>query len=215
MLLSLKRSNTFNKGDLIMRRMIPGKLIDSVKKLSTSVSADGEGNLEVGKDLEVDGSFFSLGKLFFIDFENKFFTEHENPLGIAFEGADQESFYLVSYNNGEDISALGTSYDGASFILFNSDGSVKASYDILDSNNWSGYIKIYRHHLTLTTASGTDYQDYYSHSNLVVDSIQDLTTITGGHPFGSGTGYTYASNVWKHGSANVTAVADDVQLVTN
>ena len=198
-----------------MRRMIPGKLIDKIKSLFTSLWSDDEGNVEIGKNLEVDGTFSSLSKLFFIGFEDKFFTDHENSLGIAFEGADQESFYLVAYNDGEDISALGTSYDGASFILFNSDGSVKASYDILDSNNWSGHIKIYRHHLTLTTADGTDCQDYYSYSNLVVDSIQDLTTITGGHPFGSGAGYTYASNVWKHGTSNVTAVADDVQLVTD
>ena len=198
-----------------MRRMIPGILIEKIKNLFTSLWSDDEGNVEVGKELKVDGNASLLDEIISIDFTPDLFASRTYPLGIAVEPADQSSFDLICYNDGEFISALSSDDVGGFFKLLNSDGTIKTQHYLLDANNWSQFIKLYRHHLTLTTANGTDCQDYYSHSNLVVDSIQDLTTITGGHPFGTGTGYVYASSVWKHGTANVTAVSDDVQLVTN
>ena len=204
-----------------MRRMIPGKLIEKIKSLFTSLRSDDEGNVEIGKDLEVDGGIKALGA-------NA--TLYSYPAGDTQSGlklcAEDNLELVISAGSGQDSSARidFSTNDFSGGMFFTNRGikggviTIGGDYDVEISSNLkvNGVpFELYRHHLTLTTASGTDCQDYYSHSNLVVDSIQDLTTITGGHPFGSGAGYTYASNVWKHGTANVTAVSDDVQLVTN
>ena len=205
-----------------MRRMIPGKLIEKIKSLFTSLWSDDEGNVEIGKDLEVDGNSITNGFGQFGDLSimlNKF----DDSSGMDITHGDYD-FIFELYNGEEPKGSIDFSTpnaDGTIEFIEDSQGRrivLGGDFDVEVSKKLkvNGVpFELYRHHLTLTTASGTDCQDYYSHSNLVVDSVQDLTTITGGHPFGSGTGYTYASNVWKHGSANVTAVADDVQLVTN
>lgn len=205
-----------------MRRMIPGKLIEKIKSLFTSLWSDDEGNVEVGKNLEVDGNSITNGFGQFGDL-SIMLDKFDDSSGMNITHGDYD-FVFELYNGEEPKASIDFSTpnaDGTIEFIEDSQGRrivLGGDFDVEVSKTLkvNGVpFDLYRHHLTLTTASGTDCQDYYSHSNLVVDSIQDLTTITGGHPFGSGTGYTYASNVWKHGSANVTAVADDVQLVTN
>ena len=195
-----------------MRRMIPGKLIEKIKSLFTSLWSDDEGNVEIGKNLEVDGSL-SVNGATILNADSFIITEggidYDNNLKNGFYGNDSTIFL----NSNEEANfGINCDDEGIYYDRFDKKTKEHVYSQVLFVDNLP---KLYRHHLTLTAASGTDCQDYYSHSNLVVDSIQDLTAITGGHPFGSGTGYTYVSNVWKHGSANVTAVADDVQLVTN
>lgn len=203
-----------------MRRMIPGKLIEKIKSLFTSLWSDDEGNVEIGKNLEVDGEFSAIGGDFFADGGT---GEYDTYKTIALIAEDDNYSIGFEIKHGQEPTGRvlfeASGEPSLEFIPHGPTGIIKLTewpVEIEDSLKVGGVpFELYRHHLTLTTASGTDCQDYYSHSNLVVDSIQDLTTITGGHPFGSGAGYTYASNVWKHGSANVTAVTDDVQLVTN
>lgn len=205
-----------------MRRMIAGKLIDKIKSLFTSLWSDDEGNVEIGKNLEVDGNSITNGFGQFGDL-SIMLDKFDDSSGMDITHGDYD--FIFELYNGEEpkgsIDFATPNADGTIEFIEDSQGRrivLGGDFDVEVSKKLkvNGVpFELYRHHLTLTTASGTDCQDYYSHSNLVVDSIQDLTTITGGHPFGSGTGYTYASNVWKHGSANVTAIADDVQLVTN
>lgn len=204
-----------------MRRMIAGKLIDKIKSLFTSLWSDDEGNVEIGKNLEVDGNSITNGFGQFGDL-SIMLDKFDDSSGMDITHGDYD-FIFELYNGEEPKGSIAFSTpnaDGTIEFIEDSQGRrivLGGDFDVEVSKKLkvNGVpFELYRHHLTLTTASGTDCQDYYSHSNLVVDSIQDLTTITGGHPFGSGTGYTYVSNVWKHGSANVTAVADDVQLVT-
>lgn len=76
--------------------------------------------------------------------------------------------------------------------------------------------KLSRHVLLLTTANGTYYKEYLTDSNLPVDSLTDLTTITHAKEgtrlvLDSTTSAIYGSGVWKIGDAVVTKVTDTVE----
>lgn len=82
----------------------------------------------------------------------------------------------------------------------------------------SGNIDIYNHFITLTSASGNYYLNYFSSNNLVVDSLQDLTTVTKAKANTKvavdSTYIIYSSNVWKLANNEaITAVSDVVTTI--
>lgn len=220
-----------------MLRMISGVLIEKIKKLFTSVWTDEYGDVEVGKNLEVDGSVKTNGDaniegVYFG--KDQTFDEFKNQ-GFYFDEDEtdpNEKYYYLKIIGGLQKDAQGT-VTLASGISFDESGVYYATWNPDENMFQEDYlatvdqvnekfesIKYYRHHLTLTTAVGEEHQDYYSRSNLVVDSLQDLSLITGKHPFGSGENeykFNATTNIWERWTASgteaVTAVADDVQLV--
>ena len=196
-----------------MRRMIPGILIEKIKSLFTSIWNDDQGNVKIGKNLKVDGNA-SFGKI--TKFANEGFVIYEGSIkGYSdpkpgYYTDDRTLWFYVEGSASSPrayCSGITSALGGLLFMTIENDG--EPQYKQIPTTD--RLPKLYRHHLTLTTSSGSEDLDYYAKTSLVADSIQDLTTITGGHPFGSG--YKYASNVWKKGTENVTAVADDVQAV--
>ena len=209
-----------------MRRMIPGILIEKIKNLFTSVWTDKEGNVEVGKNLEVDGKVQVNGEEpFVVSGENVYTAIENNTLkqGVYYYGDEGSYFLILEIFKNEDGTineAVGiTAVDTTSLMLWHYANGEPTLSQIVTEDEIPNY---YRHHLTLTTAGGEEHQDYYSRSNLVVDSLQDLSTITGKHPFGSGENefkFNTQTNLWERwttsGTDAVTKVVDDVQLVTN
>ena len=96
------------------------------------------------------------------------------------------------------------------------DGNPLLRFKTLFGNNsilGVGNVDVYRHFLTL---NGSMYLDFYSSSNLVVDSLQDLTTLTKaikGTKIGVGSTYiTYTGSIWQ--TANSTAITSVTDVVT-
>lgn len=220
-----------------MRRMIPGILIDKIKNLFASVSTDEYGNVKIGHNVEIDGSLKTSSDA---DIESVYvggdrtFDELKNQgLYISTDESDPNDTYhylkiiggLEKDGQGAIISASGISFDesGVYYATWNSiDNAFQEDYLATSAqvDEKINKIKYYRHHLTLTTAGGEDHQDYYSQSNLNIDSLQKLTSITSKHPFGSGENeykFNTSTNIWERwtrsGTEAVTAVTDDVQLI--
>lgn len=192
-----------------MRRMISGASIAKIKALFTSLWADADGNVEVGKNLHVDGNGQVNGNLIVGDGYGLYYNPSFDMLVLGDMSGD-----------GQSITINGFYYDCAS------DDTGIASNASYDSNGWTDNSshaslsdllndKYYRHHLTIKTTTKTTYQDYESKSNLVIDSLQDLSTITGNHPFGNGVNIVSSSNVWKMDGEAITSISDDVQLITD
>lgn len=201
-----------------MRRMIPGKLIDSVKKLSTSVSADGEGNLEVGKNLEVDGKTISNGIAYpiILLLGHAFGVDKETPC-IAIENYSLGSCYLLT-NFGY---FLATKENGE---LASIDDVVSGDFDHekTEATQQNFNIKSYfNHSLTIKTGTGDTAKTYYVDVTLtkndVIDSPQDLTIHLGSSKkVGIGTAqlaYDSSAQIWKVGTESVTSVADSVTII--
>ena len=201
-----------------MRRMIPGKLIDSVKKLSTSVNADGEGNLEVGKNLEVDGKTISNGIAYPIIL----------LLGHAF-GVDKETSCIAIADYGLSSCYLLTNF--GYFLATKENGELASIDDVVsgdfdhektEATQQNFNIKSYfNHSLTIKTGSGESIKTYYADVTLtkndVIDSPQDLTTYLGkSKKVGIGTAqlaYDSTAKIWKVGTESVTSVADSVTTI--
>ena len=194
--------------------MISEKSQKAIKELSEHVAVDETGNVQVGKALEVDGGIYAKGKDINIG-ESKW--EFGTRCGIFYD--DNENIAVGYWDNIGDVGG---------YVSFTKEGEVIISFWDIDAPDNTLQLnardvynaiktKYFRHSLTLTCgATATYYIDYYSKNNLVVDSIQDLTTITGGHAFGCGSAQaTYASNVWSIGGANLTAVSDVVTTLTD
>ena len=220
-----------------MRRMIPGILIDKIKNLFASVSTDEYGNVKIGHNVEIDGSLKTSSDA---DIEGVYvggdrtFDELKNQgLYTSTDESDPNDTYrylkiiggLEKDGQGAIISASGISFDesGVYYATWDSaENMFQEDYlaTATQVDEKIGKIKYYRHHLTLTTAGGVDHQDYYSSSNINVDSLQILTSITSKHPFGSGANeykFNTSTNIWERWTSSsteaVTAVTDDVQLV--
>ena len=220
-----------------MRRMIPGILIDKIKNLFASVSTDEYGQVKIGNNVEIDGALKTSADA---DIEGVYlggdrtFDELKNQgLYIRSDESDpNDTFYYLNIIGGLEKDAQGTIIN-ASGITFDESGVYYATWNSAENmlqedylatvnqvDDKIGKIKYYRHHLTLTTAGGEDHQDYYSQSNLNINTMQRLSSITGKHPFGSGENeykFNTGTNAWERwtrsGTEAVTAVVDDVQLV--
>ena len=220
-----------------MRRMIPGILIDKIKNLFASVSTDEYGNVKIGHNVEIEGSLKTSADA---DIEgiyvggDRTFDELKNQgLYVSSDESDPtDTYHYLKIIGGLEKDAQGN-VTAASGISFDESGVYYATWDSVENmfqedylatanqvDEKIGKIKYYRHHLTLTTAGGEEHQDYYSQSNLVVNSLQNLSLITGKRPFGSGENeyqFNTGTNAWERwtssGTEAVTAVVDDVQLV--
>lgn len=204
--------------------MISEKSQKAIKELSEHVAVE-NGNVQIGKDLEVDGEAIFAGGQVAIGREG---LRHDYVLGIyrvndsgIFTGTllgegmvtepDKVDFYGLKY--------IGDTPNGARIgqFIYNLKTGAFESDKSVALGDLAKIAKTFRHSLTLTCGTtATYYIDYYSKNNLLIDSIQDLTTITGGHAFGCGSAQaTYTSNVWSIGGANLTAVSDVVTTLTD
>ena len=220
-----------------MRRMIPGVLIDKIKNLFKSVSTDEYGNVKIGHNVEIDGSLKTTVDAdiegIYVGGDRTFDELKKQGLYISSDESDpNDTYHYLKIIGGLEKDAQGTIMN-ASGISFDESGVYYATWDPDQGMFQEDYlatvnqvdekiskIKYYRHHLTLTTAGGEEHQDYYSQSNLVVNSLQNLSLITGKHPFGSGENeyqFNTGTNQWERwtssGTEAVTAITDDVQLV--
>ena len=195
-----------------MRRMISDKSIKTIEELGEHVAVE-NGNVQVGKDLEVDGVLFADGKDINIG-------EKQYALGVR-NGVFYDFNNNIAFGRWDNFSDVGC------YVSFTKAGDVIISFYDTDVDSHTLQLnardvytsiktKYFRHSLTLTCETDVKfYIDYYSKNNLKVDSLQDLSTITGNLPFGCGTAQaTYTSNVWKIGETAITAVKDNVQTVT-
>ena len=220
-----------------MRRMIPGILIDKIKNLFASVSTDEYGNVKIGHNVEIEGSLKTSADAdiegIYVGGDRTFDELKKQGLYISSDESDPTDTYrYLKIIGGLEKDAQGN-VTAASGISFDESGVFYATWDSVEGyfqedylatatqvDEKIGRIKYYRHHLTLTTAGGEEHQDYYSQSDLVANSLQRLSTLTGKHPFGSGVNeyqFNTGTNQWERwtssGTEAVTAVADDVQLV--
>lgn len=220
-----------------MRRMIPGILIDKIKNLFKSVSTDEYGNVKIGHNVEIDGSLKTSADAdiegIYVGADRTFDELKKQGLYVHSDESDPNDTYdYLQIIGGLEKDAQGTIM-AASGISFDESGVYYASWDTDQSTFQEDYlatanqvdekiskIKYYRHHLTLTTAGGEEHQDYYSGSSLAANSLQNLSIITGKHPFGSGVNeyrFNTGTNAWERwtssGTEAVTAIVDDVQLV--
>ena len=201
-----------------MRRMIPGKLIEKIKSLFTSLWSDDEGNVEVGKDLEVDGKTISNGIAYpiILLLGHAFGVDKETPC-IAIANYSLSSCYLLT-NFGY---FLATKENGE---LASIDDVVSGDFDHekTEATQQNFNIKSYfNHSLTIKTGTGDTAKTYYIDVTLtkndVIDSPQDLTTYLGkSKKIGIGTAqlaYDSTAKIWKVGTESVTSVADSVTTI--
>ena len=193
-----------------MRRMIPGKLIDSVKKLSTSVSADGKGNLEVGKDLEVDGTIYADGKTLCLETSPYFLA-----YCYVFDSISRTILICGPYGYWVAKDA------DDNYIRTLDDMSKLDPTNTLKTEVYYNVNSYFNHSLTIKTGSGDAVKAYYVDvtltTNNVIDSPQDLTTYLGSSKkVGIGTAqlaYDSTAKIWKVGTESVTSVADSVTII--
>ena len=220
-----------------MRRMNPGILIDKIKNLFASLRTDEYGQVKIGNNVEIEGSLKTSADAdiegVYVGGDRTFDELKKQGLYVSSDESDPtDTYHYLKIIGGLEKDAQGTVIS-ASGISFDESGVYYATWDSVEGYFQEDYlatavqvdekiskIKYYRHHLTLTTAGGEEHQDYYSQSNLVVNSLQNLSLITGKHPFGSGENeyqFNTGTNTWERwtssGTEAVTAVADDVQLV--
>ena len=173
---------------------------------------DIEGKVSCGGDAEVDGAIYAHGKD--VTFGKKIGDTSDSIFkGVAIDYANdirigyinEQEYAFISFSSQEIYFGAGSQKMGGGKYYFSASSLADATK------------RIYRHSLTLTCGTtATYYIDYYSKNSLIVDSIQDLSTITGKHSFGCGSAQaTFTSNVWKIGENAITAVADDVHAVTD
>lgn len=220
-----------------MRRMIPGILIDKIKNLFASLRTDEYGQVKIGNNVEIEGSLKTSADAdiegVYVGGDRTFDELKKQGLYVSSDESDPtDTYHYLKIIGGLEKDAQGTVIS-ASGISFDESGVYYSIWDSVEGYFQEDYlatanqvdekiskIKYYRHHLTLTTAGGEEHQDYYSRSNLVANSLQLLSTLTGKHPFGSGENeyqFNTGTNTWERwtssGTEAVTAVADDVQLV--
>ena len=220
-----------------MRRMIPGILIDKIKNLFKSVSTDEYGQVKIGNNVEIEGSLKTTADAdiegIYVGGDQTFDELKKQGLYISSDESDPtDTYHYLKIMGGLEKDAQGTIMN-ASGISFDESGVYYVTWNPVENIFQEDYlatvnqvdekiskIKYYRHHLTLTTAGGEEHQDYYSQSNLVVNSLQRLSSITGKHPFGSGENeyqFNTGTNQWERWTSSgmevVTSITDDVQPV--
>lgn len=156
-----------------MNKMIDDSLIGKIKKLFKSIWTDEKGNVEVGKDLEVDGNAKVNG---YIDIGA---VENDTPdLSIT-------SNSIVAPKNVLNITAKNSitlSTNTSEGLIDISAKLIQINGELIDFNTYS--TAKYHHVITLTiTNLSSDYKlfiDAYLSTNTPVDSPQDLVTYLGG-----------------------------------
>ena len=160
-----------------MRRMIPGILIDKIKNLFKSVSTDEYGNVEIGHNVEIDGSLKTSADAdiegVYVGGDQTFDELKKQGLYISSDESDPtDTYHYLKIVGGLEKDAQGAVIS-ASGISFDESGVYYATWDSAENMFQEDYlatanqvdekiskIKYYRHHLTLTTAGGEEHQDY-------------------------------------------------------
>jgi hypothetical protein len=114
-----------------MKRMITNKLIDKIKSLFTSVSTDDDGNVEIGKNLEVDGEIATNG---YINSANiplhslvvKAYDENENELQDV-----QVSIFVMNFADTQNT-GVDTGVYKKAFVALESDAVGIKSIELFD-----------------------------------------------------------------------------------
>lgn len=163
-----------------MNKMIDDSLIGKIKKLFKSIWADEKGNVEVGKDLEVDGNAKVNGEL--LTDGAIYIPSINNPL--------HNNTLVITATRRDDYRAINASItlDGKAALIIcsinkmNKLGKIETLYASLEP--WFYSKAKYHHVITLTiTNLSSDYKlfiDAYLSTNTPVDSPQDLVTYLGG-----------------------------------
>ena len=145
---------------------------------------------------------------------------------IIYDYNDDKCIYLTSAGTNGYSDKLGSQMAYATFVIIDAaaiayygfdtgeDAEGNIIMDLTITNEHIG-IALYRHNLVI---NGTINKEYISSKNLVVDSIQDLTTLINGVNgttivIDKDTTMVYSGGVWKIGNTNVTSVNDTVYKV--
>lgn len=168
---------------------------------------DIEGKVTCGGDAEVDGGIYAHGKDITIGVSSKK-SPILNGLFLLTNGCICFGYYDVA-NNKYAYLRVGDHKDDIECKI-NAQYISNFSLSLTTLSNRMKEVRAYRHSLTLTCGTtATYYIDLYSPEALLIDSIQDLTTVTHQKPFGCGTAQaTYANGIWTIGGATLTAVSD-------
>lgn len=203
-----------------MRRMIPGKLIEKIKSLFTSLWSDAYGNVEIGKDLDVDGQIVTNGLVAAgTSINDAGFGEGEVP-GIYRDSSGGETLVLATRVYADEAGVAQESYgvsadDGGLFYYTKMGDKLSLKRAVLDN-------EICQHTLTIKTGTGDTAKTYYAtivlQNDAVIDSPQDLTLKLGTSKKVAigGTAllaYDSTAKIWKVGTESVTSVADSVTTI--
>lgn len=191
-----------------MKRLIDSKFIQKIKSLFTSLWTDDKGNVEIGKNLYVDGEA-SISGIPICDYDELSLTclpGHDPALvlGTCFPENDGSDYVVSGFVAGNGWGYIASK---AIFSLHDDEftDGIYISIDDLIAN-----AKRFRHHLRLSGPGVTAVADFYSSQNLVCDSLQDLSTVTHDDAFAiSGGEYIEAKKtggVWQMVKADGTAV---------
>lgn len=216
-----------------MKRMVDEKTFDTLKKLAKEIVYNEESNtIEVGGNLYVDGNFTPhLLKL--QDGTLAFYQLYDDMIvfyAYGGDGADNSTIShhygigYIEYGEQDETYVYGIAYRyiddaiGSIEIYSASDNRILITFNqaILQGNE----VRYFEHQLKVTTAADTFvYLSYPSKNNLVIDSLQDLTTVVKPNAntrLGFGNGYLYyENNIWKSSTTNaaITAVEDNVVVI--
>lgn len=216
-----------------MKRMLNQNLIDFLNSLGDSLKYESSTNtFEIGTNLYVDGKLEVNDDTIF---NGNLFSYNDSELTF-YEGNNTHSSYMsisplfgntklsFNYNDGQDIiTIIGLDVSVDANIL--TDKNTKTLFGN-KSLYGSGNIDLYMHNLSLTINGTSYYAVIYSSNNLVIDSVQDLTTVTKGHgqllAIGSNKSVAiiaYQGSVWfnvlgeEGQDNNVTNVTDSVYTI--
>lgn len=198
--------------------------IEAMEKLAKEIHYNAETNtLEVGGNLYTDGIWNGrvLAEYDGAKVEVYYLTDDM----VIFEIIDTNGnwYYGVGYIDDKDRWIFGMCYTDSRESI----GKIQCNFTNGQIQVWfeqyasEGVLpKYYEHQLKVTTAANTFvYLSYPSKNNLVIDSLQDLTTVVKPNTntrLGFGIGYLYyEGNVWKSSTTNakITAIEDNVVLV--
>lgn len=145
---------------------------------------------------------------------------------IIYDYNDDKCIYLTNAGVNGNSDKLGSQMAYATFASIDSIAIAYYGFDTgedsegniimdLTVNNEHIGIALYRHNLVI---NDTINKEYISSKNLVVDSIQDLTTLINAVNgttivIDKDTTMVYSGGVWKIGNTNVTSVNDTVYKV--
>lgn len=194
------------------KRMIAD--VDRIESLLKEVVYNKDANtLEIGGNVYVDGKeqMHDLGNGVYV-------KELHGDMALFYAKYEDSHYYGIGYINEYAIRGVGfTDYsDTVGRVEIELSPLTLDYYQLADMDY--AQQKLYEHQLTISTAAVNFYINYYSTNRLVIDSLQDLTTVVKPNAdtkIGLASTYMkYESNVWKLASGDlITAVADNVVVV--
>ena len=191
-----------------MRRMIPGFLIDKIKKLFMSVWTDKEGNVDIGNNLEVDGNITAIGE------EVGFIKISNGAWYIAYIAPGSHLLYLT------DLLHVYKVTDSAGNPIRTIEGlkDIDMTKTFIDNDLAINFDVYFNHSLAIVAGSGetakTYFVDVVATTNLVIDSLQDLSSVLGAsRKVGLGSAQLAFDTIWKVGGVAVTSVSDSVTKI--